>query len=119
MEAGKLPSSYDPQAGFISTSNEMNLPKDYPFQERKPGFEWANPSRHFRIEEVLRPFNKVSLEDSIRLQNDVTSIPARRLLALLSPMTSEAQKTRAALELLRGWNAEERADSAQAALMEL
>jgi penicillin amidase len=41
------------------------------------------------------------------------------LLALLAPLGSDDLKTVAALDLLRGWNSIERADSAQAALMEI
>lgn len=115
----KLPSLHNPKGGYITTSNEMDLPVDYPYKERKLGFEWANPSRHARIEEVLQSLPKVSIEDSMRLQNDVTSIPARRLAALLGRLNSGDAKTKAALDLLRGWNGLERADSAQAALMEV
>jgi penicillin amidase len=115
----QLPSIYNPASGYISTSNEMNLPDGYPYQQRKLGFEWVNVSRHARIEEVLKSLPKVSIEDSMRLQNDLTSIPARRLLALLAPLRSDDARTTAALELLRGWNSIERADSAQAALMEV
>ena len=119
LPADKLPSSYNPSAGYVTTSNEMNLPPDYPYRERKLGFEWTNDSRHKRIDEVLRALPEVSIEDSMKLQNDVTSIPARRLVALLAPLKAEDGKTRAALDLLRGWDAVERADSAQAALMEV
>ena len=115
----KLPASYNPASGHVSTSNELNLPADYPYQERKLGFEWVNPSRHLRIEEVLKPLAKVSVEDSMRLQNDITSIPGRRLAALLGSMQSDDPKIRAALALLRGWNGVERADSPQAALTEV
>lgn len=55
----------------------------------------------------------------MKLQNDVTSIPARRLVALLAPLSSTEPKTQAALNLLRGWDGRERADSPQAALMEV
>jgi penicillin amidase len=115
----KLPSSYNPPSGYVTTSNEMNLPAGYPYQERKLSFEWTNGSRHARIDEVLRSLPKVSIEDSMKLQNDVTSIPARRLLALLAPLSSVEPKTKAALDLLRGWDARERSDSPQAALMEV
>jgi penicillin amidase len=115
----KLPSSYNPPNGYVTTSNEMNLPPDYPYQERKLGFEWANGSRHARIDEVLKASSKVSIEDSMKLQSDVTSIPARRVVALLAPLSSADPKTKAALDLLHGWDAVERADSAQAALMEV
>jgi penicillin amidase len=115
----QLPSLYNPASGYISTSNEMNLPAGYPYQERKLGFEWANGWRHARIEEVLKSLPKVSIEDSMRLQNDLTSIPARRLLALLAPLHSDDAKTAAALELLGGWDCVERNGSGQAALMEV
>jgi penicillin G amidase len=115
----KLPSSYNPSQGYVTTSNEMNLPADYPYKERKLSFEWTNGSRHARIDEVLRALPKVSIEDSMKLQNDVTSIPARRLVALLAPLNSDNPQTKAALDLLRGWDARETPESPQAALMEV
>ncbi|RPJ81836.1 MAG: penicillin acylase family protein, partial [Acidobacteria bacterium] len=115
----KLPRTFNPAAGYWTTSNEMNLPPNYPHQERKLGFEWVNDARHARIDEVLQSLSKVTLEDSRRLQNDVTSIPAQRLVRVLAPLTSDDQKTKAALDLLRGWDGKETAESAQAALMEV
>src|SRR5208282_2139080 len=104
---------------YITTSNEMNLPPDYPYQERKLGFEWANPSRHERIDEVLSKANKLSIEDSMHLQNDQVSIPASRLIALLKPLSSDDPKTKAALGLLTNWNASVDADVPAAALHEV
>ncbi len=117
--ADKLPGLDHLPAGYMSTSNEMNLPSGYPHAERKLGFEWVNPSRHARIEEVLKPLAKVTLEDSMRLQNDLTSIPGRRLAALLATVKSSDSKTQSAIELLRGWDGVESAGSAQAALAEV
>nr|WP_323120417.1 penicillin acylase family protein [Burkholderia alba] len=111
-----LPSAYNPPAGYITTSNELNLPADYPYAARKLGFEWTNGSRHARIDEVLKGDPKISLEASERLQNDVESIPARRLVALVAPLASDDADTRAALALLKGWDGRLRADSAPAAL---
>ncbi|WP_421073327.1 penicillin acylase family protein [Paraburkholderia sp. A1RO-1] len=113
-----LPAGYDPSSGYFTTSNEMNLPGGYPYAQRKLGFEWTNGSRHQRIDEVLKSLPKVSIEDSERLQNDIVSIPARRLVALLAPLNSDDPHTRAALALLHGWDAQMGADSAQAALEE-
>jgi penicillin amidase len=55
----------------------------------------------------------------MRLQNDVLSIPARRLMALLAPLTSAEPKAKSALDLLRGWDAVETSQSPQAALFEV
>jgi penicillin amidase len=115
----KLPFTYNPSAGYVTTSNQMNLPAGYPYRERKLGFEWANDSRHQRIEEVIRGRSGLTIEDSLLLQNDYTSIPARRLLVILTSLAPIEEKARAAIDLLRGWDAVVGADSAQAALMEV
>lgn len=115
----QLPSVHNPPAGFFATANEMNLPADYPAAERKLGFEWVNASRAARIAEVLRPLEKVTIEESMRLQNDITSMPARRLAALLARLDSADETERAALALMRGWDGVEHAESAPAALYEV
>jgi penicillin amidase len=115
----ELPRVYDPPSGYITTSNEMNLPPSYPYQERKLGFEWSPPFRHQRIDEVLSSHSKISIEDSMALQNDVASIPARRLILLLRSLQSEDAATEAALKLLRTWNRSLDSDSAPAALEEV
>ncbi|MDR5783130.1 penicillin acylase family protein [Caballeronia sp. LZ065] len=114
-----MPSVYNPAQGYFTTSNEMNLPAGYPYAERKLGFEWTNGSRHQRIDEVLKSRPLVSIEDSERLQNDDVSIPARRLTALLAPLSSDDEDTQAALALLKGWDAHMGAGSPQAALEEV
>jgi penicillin amidase len=115
----QLPWVYNPASGYFTTSNQMNIPADYPYQERKLGFEWTNGSRHQRIDEVMSKAAKLSIEDSMRLQNDQLSIPARRLVALLKPLSSDDPKTKAALTLLQGWNATMDADAPAAALHEV
>jgi penicillin amidase len=114
-----LPSIYNPKIGFIATANGYNIPDGYPARERKLGFEWTNPSRRDRVHEVLGGMNKVSIEDSERLQNDIVSIPARRLVALLAPLSSSDEKTSRALAFLRNWDGRLAADSPQAALEEV
>jgi penicillin amidase len=115
----ELPRRYNPPQGWIATANAYNIPPGYPATERKLGFEWANPSRHERVHEVLGGLNRISLEDCERLQTDILSIPARRLVALLAPLKAEEEKGRRALELLRGWDAREQSESPQAALFEV
>ena len=114
-----LPMLINPAQGFIATANAYNIPDNYPARDRKLGFEWTNPSRHQRVHEVLGRLPKVSLEDSQRLQNDVLSIPARRLVALLAPLSSTDERTARALAFLKGWDARQTVDSPQAALQEL
>jgi penicillin amidase len=115
----ELPRSYNPPEGWIATANAYNIPATYPAEERKLGFEWTNPSRHQRIHEVLGGLNRISLEDCERLQNDVVSIPAQRLVALLGSIHTENDKAKRALELMQGWDGSEQGESAQAALFEV
>ena len=115
----QLPFEYNPAQGWITTSNEMNLPADYPYKERKLGFEWTNSSRHERLVEMMQQKAKMSIEDSMRMQNDYLSIPARRLVALLKPLAAGDAGPRAALALLARWNYVESAASGEAALMEV
>jgi penicillin amidase len=117
--SNQLPSVYNPKIGYFSSSNEENFPIYYPYQTRKLAFEWLDGSRHERIEEVLKSLPKISLADSMRLQNDFESIPARRLLKLLAPLHSTDANAQAALLLLKGWDARLNAASAQAALYEV
>lgn len=80
----KLPVEYNPERGWIATANSMNLPEDYPYKQIKPGFEWTAPWRSRRIEEVLSKQTKHSIADSLELQRDYLSLPARRVLAALN-----------------------------------
>ena len=114
-----LPVEFNPARGWVATANEMNLPEDYPYEERKLGFEWSEPFRIERINEVLEANDSMSLEDVVALQTDHASIPARRVLALLDGLEPDDPKVDEALRMLRGWDAVVGADSAEAALFEV
>ncbi|HLI98399.1 MAG TPA: penicillin acylase family protein, partial [Bradyrhizobium sp.] len=119
IEADQLPRVYRPKEGFIATANQMNLPDQYPIATRKIGFEWADPARWQRITEVLKHKNKMTLADAMDLQNDDTSMLARRLIALLKPLSSDDPNAKKGLELLKAWDARDGADSAAAAVFEV
>ncbi len=109
-----LPRAINPERGYVATANEMNLPPDYPNAERRISFEWAEGSRAARIDEVLSAQDAHSLAQSMALQTDALSIPARRLAALLPRVPGSAAR-----RLLDGWDFRLEADSAPAALFEL
>jgi penicillin G amidase len=119
LGADELPRAYRPTQGWFATANQMNLPADYPVAERKVGFEWADSARWQRIVEVLQAKGKMTLADAMDLQNDDTSMLARRLLKLLKPLSSEDANTKKGLELLDAWDARDSADSAAAAVYEV
>ncbi|MFS3134344.1 penicillin acylase family protein [Gluconacetobacter sacchari] len=111
-----LPSRFNPARGWFSTSNEMNLPPDYPAESRRVSFEWRDRFRHERIEQVLDATPRATLADSVALQHDTLSMLALQMVRLLPdippPLAAEAA-------LLRAWNGRVTADSAAAALYEV
>jgi penicillin amidase len=117
LKVEEMPHLYNPEAGWFASANQMNLPADYPYKERIIDFSWTDPYRYDRIAEVLAQPRKHSLEDSLALQHDVTSLPARALVKLL-PETLSPAATRAAT-MLRGWDCRIEAGSAPALLYEL
>ncbi|QOZ37031.1 penicillin acylase family protein [Bradyrhizobium sp. CCBAU 53421] len=119
LSLDELPKQYQPKQGFIATANQMNLPADYPVNERRVGFEWSDSARWQRIVEVLQANGKVTLADAMALQNDDTGMLARRLVALLKPLTSDDANVKKGLDLLKAWDARDTEDSAAAAVYEV
>ncbi|TIL82765.1 MAG: penicillin acylase family protein, partial [Mesorhizobium sp.] len=118
LDVGELPNIYNPKEGWLASANQMNLPPDYPYKERQISFSsWADSFRWDRIAEVLRSQPRHSLQDSIALQHDVHSLPARALVNLL-PVTPSPEAS-SATSLLSLWDCEIEADSAAALLYEM
>ena len=58
---------------------------------------------------------KLTLADSMDLQNDDTAVLGRRLVALLRPLDADDPDVRTGLRLLKAWDARDGASSAAAA----
>ncbi len=113
LDPARLPSLLNPPQGWFATANQDNLPRGYPFAV---GYEWTDPYRFSRIEEVLAAGRKVTLADMIALQQDYVSIPARALCAILlrsRPIQDPLKDVRARLAK---WDGALTADSPEAAL---
>ena len=119
IKAAEMPKRVNPPEGFLTTSNELNLPSGYPYQELKPGFEWTPGWRHERITNLLNGNGPLSLEDSKRVQTDNVSLPARRLVAVVRELKSDDSDARAAIGLLDRWDGTVAGDSPAAALYEV
>ncbi len=119
LDADELPVEFNPSRGWVASANEMNLPEDYPHEEKKVGFEWYAPYRYERIAEVLRENPGFSLEDSAKLQADYLSVPARRIAARLRRLRLADPELEETLEMLNRWDCVLWADSAPAALFEV
>jgi penicillin amidase len=117
-----LPRSVNPARGFIATANEMNIPPTWRWEDAQLGYEWAEHSRTGRIHEVLRSQARHSLAQSMALQTDTLSIPARRLGALLAGLAGDLGgdgDLRLGLEMLLRWDHRLTRESPAAALQEV
>jgi penicillin amidase len=108
-----LPRTYNPPQHFVGTANHNILPKGYTIPL---SYEWAAPFRYLRVHEMLSTAReKFSVADFERMQQDVVSVPARRLQGILKRWPGERPKE---VEELLAWNAELRTDSRAALLYE-
>jgi penicillin amidase len=103
----------DPAQGWVTTSNQFNLPEEWLGPDNTPGFEWPDPSRHRTITASLEAKPKHSLEDIRTLQTSYHSNPAERVVPLLYVLPDSP-----AITMLTGWDLKLDADSAAAALFE-
>lgn len=117
LEVSELPSVFNPESGWIASANDMNLPTDYPYAERKLSFTWSDPFRHDRIDQVLGAQHAHTLDDSVALLHDTIALPAIKFLALLPE--DPLPEASVAAALLCDWDGDLRADSAAALLYEM
>jgi penicillin amidase len=82
-------------------------------------FDWYAPTRAERLAEVFNGHQHFSPEDCVRLQSDVASLPARRIVRRLAKVQADDPATARAQAMLTGWDGDLGADSAPAALFEI
>lgn len=99
----QLPHVLNPPEGFFATANNNLIPHDYPHRNAV-GWDWSDPYRWARINEVLASGRKLSMMDMMRLQTDVLSIPARTLTPLLEPLRSIDPQIERARAMLLDWD---------------
>ena len=117
-DSDALPFEFNPPRHYIATSNNNILPQGYTIPLGYDG--WALPFRVDRVREILAAGKKFDIEDFERMQRDVTSLPARRFVAVLQKWNPEPG-TRAAevVTEMRQWDAVLSADSRQALVYEV
>jgi penicillin amidase len=113
QKSDALPFEFNPARHWIATANHNILPPGYNIPLGYDG--WAVPNRINRIREMITAGRKFAIDDLIRMQQDVVSIPAREWAARLPPDASRNKL----LEELRNWNGELRADSRAALIYEV
>ncbi len=113
-----LPNVLNPQKGFYNTSNEYQIPPDWPYKEALH-YTWADPYRAQSVAEVLGSGRKFSVADMVQLQNNNLSIPARSLVPLLADLDIASTAAQKAAERLLHWNFWLDRDSVAAGIYEM
>ena len=114
LTAADLPGIRNPEAGFVHSANEMNVPAGWDHAARPIGFEWFEDGRADRIAGVIGDGGARDVAGSCALQCDTYSAPAAGIAALVPDGAA-----RPARDLLRGWDGHAREESAAALLFEI
>ncbi|WP_420595258.1 penicillin acylase family protein [Deinococcus sp.] len=106
----ELPHVFNPADGLIVTANNKVVPDSYAaFLGNNRN--WAEPYRAERITALLSGNEKLTLDSLKAVQLDTVSLVWRDLGPYLLATQPQDDLSRRALELLRPWNGDERADS--------
>lgn len=112
-----LPSARNPERGFLATANEMNLPSGWEVGNPPISYEWNDRSRARRICRSWMA-NRNTLAESCALQNDLYSIPAERMQAILRHLRFENEAAGRAAAHMLAWDCVMDPESSPAALFE-
>ncbi len=96
------PNTTNPPSGFFATANQSVTPDDYEHWDAV-GYNWADPYRGDRVNEVLSSGKKLTMDDMRALQVDYLSIPARTLVPMLQKLSLEG-KPAEAQAMLNSWD---------------
>lgn len=110
------PHIYNPEEGYFGTANSSVTPRDYPYRDETIGWNWSDPHRKARLDEVLSSGRKFTVTDMMDLQNDVLSIPARNLVPFLRPMEPGSRRAEQARKMLLDWDFKLDKDSVEAGI---
>ncbi|HEY2013638.1 MAG TPA: penicillin acylase family protein, partial [Bryobacteraceae bacterium] len=117
-KSDELPFEFNPPRHYIATSNNNIIPPGYSIPLGYDG--WALPFRVGRVRQMLDGGKKLGIEDVERMQQDVTSLPARRFQEVLRKWHRESSSRAAkTVEELLQWDAALRVDSRPALIYEI
>ncbi|MCA9944680.1 MAG: penicillin acylase family protein, partial [Anaerolineales bacterium] len=97
----ELPSSYNPEQGFLLSANHRVEPEGYPYylsDGYTPGY------RAQQIEDLLKEYAPLSVEDMDLIQEDTFSPQAVQVMPYLEVIQANSPLEEAALDALLNWN---------------
>ncbi len=99
----------NPDRGFLVTANNR-VSDDGPYIS----LDFAGPSRHNRIVELLSDLDRATAVDMTRIHADVRSLAAPPICEIIADLSPTTDLGRAARDLVASWDHEVTADSAAA-----
>jgi penicillin amidase len=112
----QLPSIYNPPDGVIVTANNRVVGEDYPHLLTA---QWSPGYRAARILQLISETQKLSLDDSKRIQLDVRSTYAQEVAPYFAGLKTDDPQLQPLVSRFAGWDGALPADSATAALYEV
>ena len=79
IEIIEKPNLFNPEKGYIATANQNVTPEDYDSWD-VIGYDWADPYRGDRVNNVLESKDKFDMKDMTDLQIDYFSIPSKQII---------------------------------------
>jgi len=105
----------NPIKGFWATANQHVTLETYTHPDAL-AYTWSDNYRGDRVNEVLARETKATIEGSMELQTDVTSIPARILTPLLLSIQVDNIQAQKGIEWMRNWDYRLDASSVEASM---
>ncbi|HWD07403.1 MAG TPA: penicillin acylase family protein [Amycolatopsis sp.] len=115
----ELPSVRDPEQGWFTTSNQMNLPPGYDNDALTITYDWPSSGRHRRLREWLASEAEIGVAASVAMQFDAVSQEATEIVARLGRIDPDGLSEADLLSRLQRWDGNETIDSFEAAVFEI
>ncbi|HZI20810.1 MAG TPA: penicillin acylase family protein [Pyrinomonadaceae bacterium] len=97
----RLPRTLNPASGFVVTANQKPVGDDFPYQL---GYEFADPFRAIRLNQLLAENSRMSVEDAGQMMGDTYHLPAESLRPYMLAVEPADDLEARALEVFRAWN---------------
>jgi penicillin amidase len=114
-----LPHSFNPPEGFVASANNKTAGPDYPYYI---SYWYEVPNRYNRITEMIKTTDRHNTLTFKQMQTDQHSKWAQKILSAVLPLVNESNERingNSVFQLLKSWDFDYSAESAEAMLFEV
>lgn len=112
----EMPRLLDPPGGAVFSANNKIVGDEYPYHL---AYEWSDPYRAMRIQNLLAGRDRLTLDDFAAMQSDTYSFQAEEVLPALLAVKPEGEMEKRALEIAAAWDRRNDTGSAGAAIYQV